>query len=350
MSDSEYGSKNSSYPENHKIVASQKNKYTQPQVSIEDFEDVEVISLRQALWFWLQRSGWSYFVRGLIWGVIVGFTAIVSASGGVVLTKIDAVEKTIAQMIDVDSSLVSAVDEHSLDKPIDILLLEVKPSDDEMLWLSRSFGGQNEIIEESTFRENLETTLVQNVLILRLNPQLNTTEVINIPVDSRVKIPGYGWGTIADANMYGGTKLVSQMVGQLLNDVTIDGYINATPKTFQKLIASGKIAINDCVRRQACSRKSEQIRRQQNTIEVIRQRLNIPGYLNSFETTFNDIEPNLNTNLSASEVMSIANFVKELDPQEIEVNLLSNYISRKTIQVDTKLASSPLNRKSASNE
>ena len=332
MSDSEHGSKNSSYPENDKIVASQKNKYTPSKVFIEDFEEIEIISLRQALWFWLQRSGWSYFARGLIWGVIVGLTAIVSASGGVALTKIDGVEKTIAQMIDVDSSLVSAMDENSLDKPIDILLLEVKPSDDEMLRLSQSFGGN-----------------IQNVLVLRLNPQSDTTEVINIPVDSRVKIPGYGWGTIADANMYGGTKLVSQMVGQLLNDVTIDSYIKATPKTFQKLIASGKIAINDCVRRQTCTSKSEQILRQQNTVEVIRQRLNIPSYLNSFETTFDKIKPNLDTNLSASEVMSIANFVKELDPQEIEVNLLPNYISGKIIQVDTKLAkTSASNNKYAS--
>ena len=321
------GDPNSPYPKKHRIVISQpRTEYLKsilsPSVVNRSRDNYHIISFRQALWFWLEHSPWFYFGCGLFWGSIIGLTAMISAGAGVALTKIDAVEKAIAKTINRDASQVEPTVKYSLDRPVNVLLLEIKPINDEMLKFSQAFAGES-----------------QTILLLKFQPQLGKTQIIYIPPDSRVKIPGYGWGTIADANLYGGTELVSQIVAQLLGNVTIDRYIRANPKTFQQLIASGKITLNHCdLRSEDCSNENEQILRQKAAAEAIRQRLNIPNYLRDFGTTLTTIQPNLDTDLSLPEAMSIANFVKELEQDKIKVNLIPNYIPSQTIELDSQLS------------
>ncbi|MCC0176059.1 LCP family protein [Waterburya agarophytonicola K14] len=273
-----------------------------------------------------KQSYWFYFTRGLFWGVIVGFTAILSASCGVALTKIDRVEKIIVRTIDRNSISTQATTSKSLTRPVNILVLEVKPSSSQITKLSPELVGDS-----------------KTILLLQFEPQSNITRIINIPTNSRVKIPDFGWGTIADANRYGGTTLVSQMVVQLMDGLTIDRYIRATPDIFQKLIASGKITLDNCNDNlRNCADLDEQILRQETAAETIRQRLNIPGYLRSFKTTLNQTKAGLDTNLSLAEAMSIANFVKELESDGITVNLVSGYEAGKTININDRLAKSQL--------
>ena len=211
--------------------------------------------------------------------------------------------------------------QHDLDRPINVLLIETKPEDGAIIQSSQGFASQS-----------------KTILLSQFDPQSNTAKIINIPVDSRVKIPGFGWGTINDANKYGGTPLVSQSVARLLNGITIDRYIEATPATFDRLISSGKITLNDCdARIEDCSNVAEQIARQETAIETIRQRLNIPTYFKSFENIWAEIQSNLDTNLSAPETRSIANFVKELESDDIRVDLVSGYTKGKSIDLNNKL-------------
>jgi polyisoprenyl-teichoic acid--peptidoglycan teichoic acid transferase len=267
-----------------------------------------------------QSSGF-YFGRGLLWGGIIGFTVIFSASCGVALTKIDAVERTIATTIKRHSVNAKSFSSNSLTRPVNILLLEVEPSQNEIIEFSQSLVGQS-----------------KTVLLLQFNPQLNTVKIINIPVNSRVKIPKFGWGTLADANKYGGTSLVSQMVIQLLGGVEIDRYFRATPSTFNKLIASGKITLNNChFDLENCDDPNLQISRQQTAVETIRQRLNIPTYFQSFQTTLGKTQADLDTNLSLREAMSVANFVKELEPDNIEVNLVPGYRAGQALDINHQL-------------
>lgn len=277
--------------------------------------------LPKKFWFSSKQSSWFYFGQGLFWGGIIGFTVIFSAGCGVALTKIDVVEKTIAQTIKRNLSPEKPVREHSLVRPVNILLLEVKPSNHEIIKFSQSSVGES-----------------KTILLLQFNPKLNTAKITNIPVDSRVKIPQFGWGTIADANKYGGTSLVSQMVTQLLNGVKIDRYLKATPATFNKLIASGKITLDNCYPDlENCHDHNLQISRQQTAVETIRQRLNIPVYFQSFQTTLSKTQSNLDTNLSVPEAMSVANFVKELESDNLEVNLIPGYRAGETLNINNQL-------------
>ena len=282
--------------------------------------------LHQPLWFWTQHSCWSYLNRGLFWGAIIGFTSVSSAIAGVALTRIDAVERFIAQRVNPSSLNSTSKKQAVLTRPLNILLVEVKSDGEEMVGLSDTFVGESKVI-----------------LLFKAKPQQNSAQVINIPTNSRVEIPGFGQGTIKDAYKIGGTKLLSETVNQLTKDSSINYYIRATPETFRKLTASGKITLEDCDSRLTnCSNKLEQIIRQQTTFKKIRQRLNIPGYLANFQTIIAQEELNLDTNISMPEIISLANFVKDLEPESIKVDLLSGYTPGKDRTRSNPIAKSSL--------
>ncbi len=280
--------------------------------------------LHQPSWFCWQHSFWSYCTRGLFWGGIIGFTAISSAIAGVALTKIDAVEQAIVQKLPTSLNRRSPK-QTILPRPINVLLLEVKDDAEQMIGFSDTFAGES-----------------KTILLLKVKPQQNLAQIINIPPNSKVEIPGFGQGTIKDAYKLGGTQLLSKTINQLNEDFTVDRYIRATPEIFRELTASGKITLQDCDSRITdCDNKGEQIIRQQTTFTTIRQRLNIPGYLASFKTAIAQTEPNLDTNISVPEIISLANFIKELDPDSLRVDLLPGYTPGKTITDSNQIAKSP---------
>ncbi len=282
--------------------------------------------LHQPLWFWTQHSCWSYLNRGLFWGAIIGFTSVSSAIAGVALTKIDAVEQFIAQKINPSYLNSTSVEQTVLTSPMNILLVEVKSGGEEKIGLSNTF------VEESKV-----------ILLLKIKPQQDSAQVINIPTNSKTEIPGFGQGTINDAYKIGGTKLLTETVNQLTKDSRVNHYISATSETFRKLTASGKITLEDCDSKITnCSNKLEQIIRQQTTFKMIRQRLNIPGYLANFQTIIAQDELDLDTNIAVPEIMSLANFIKELEPESIRVDLLPGYTPGKDKTPSNQIAKSSL--------
>lgn len=276
-------------------------------------DNIEINSLNQPLWFWRRHSQWSSFNRGIFWGGIIGFTAIASALGGAASTQIPPVEKVISNSLrGNNSSSVQPVAKPSLTRPVNLLLIEVRPD-------------SNTII-----KSNSPTDLIGNsktILLLQFKPQEHFAKVINIPTDSPVQIPGLGLGKIADSYRYGGTALVSQMVSQIMNGATIDRYVIATPQTFRKLSASGKVKLDVCNSQiKDCANKSKQISRQQTSFEAIRQHLNIPFDRANFKKTIQTTKSDLDTNISLPEIMLLANYIGELEPSNISVELPPHYI------------------------
>ena len=277
--------------------------------------------LHEPLWFWSRHSSWSYFYRGLFWGGIISFTSIFSGVLGVALTKIDIVEQAIAQRINPLAIDLQPANQTPLTSPMNVLLVEAKSSANEMVEFSHD-----------------SLTEIQTILLLKFKPESDLAEVINIPTDSVVDLPGQGQGMIKDAHSIGGTKLLSKSVSQL-TDSQVDRYVRATPKVFRQLIASGKITLESCDSRiKDCLNRSDQVSRQQTALETIRQRLNIPSYLASFKTAITEAEPNLDTNMTVPEILSLANFIKELEPNNLKVDLLADYSPGTTLQSDNQNA------------
>ncbi|MEM7761697.1 MAG: LytR C-terminal domain-containing protein [Cyanobacteria bacterium P01_A01_bin.40] len=275
----------------------------------------QITPLHQPLWFWSQHSSWSYFNRGFFWGGMISLTAVCSAIGGVALTRITPIEQAIVQRIDSNHVTPESETQSTVNNPVNVLLLEVKSDADDIIEFSEAFLGES-----------------KTVLLLKLQPQLDSAQVIYIPNNSSVTIPEFGTGTIEDAYKIGGMKLLSEVITQLVADTTIEHYVRGTSEVFQQLFASGKITLEDCdVSIRNCANQTEQVMRQQVLFNTIRQRLNIPGYYASFQTTITKLESDLDADISVEEIVSWANFIKELEPDKIDVDLLPGYTPGKAL-------------------
>jgi len=268
----------------------------------------QITSLDQPLWFWRRHSGWSYFNRGLFWGGLVSLTSIFSALGGVALTSIDAIEQQISNRLGESGGKV-AVESQTIDTPLQILLVEVKPDRDALVGFSEVSSGKS-----------------KNILLVKIEPENNFVRGVNVPGNSRVQIPGFGEGTVSDAFQMGGIKLLAQSLNQSSTEIEIDRYLATSPEVFKQLTDSGKINLPNCDPRiKNCQNLADLITRQETAFETIRQRLNIPGYFTSFKTAIAKAEPQLNTDISMPELLSMVNFIKELEPNRLTVDLLPDY-------------------------
>lgn len=259
-------------------------------------DQLEWGSIHEPRWFGNKYFYWSHFKRGLFWGTVVSFTAILSAGCGVALTKVDSIENAIAQRISSRSSPGQIAKQLPLTTPLNVLLIEVDRND---------------------------KAQIQNVLVLKLDPRIGFAKVINIPADSRIELSGGGWRTVADAYRDGGIKLISRSIEELMNDVKIDRYLKADSGVFEYLATRVKVSLTHCEQViPDCSSTSEQIQWQEGEFEVIRQRLRVPAYFTNFAQTVAKIKPNLDSNLSVQEFVSIADFVRELKGNNVSINFL----------------------------
>ncbi|MEM6614463.1 MAG: LCP family protein [Cyanobacteria bacterium P01_C01_bin.72] len=256
-------------------------------------------------------SCWSYFNRGLFWGGLVSLTAIFSAIGGMALTKIDLVEQQIANQLSGNYSRLLPETYADLNTPQQILLVEVEPKPDSLSGFSLSAVGKS-----------------KTILLLKIEPELNSAEVINIPLDTQVEVAGVGMVTIEDAYRIGGMDFLSRTVNQLSEDITVERYLQTTPEVWQQLKDSGRITLKKCDSRiRDCGDPIEQLARQSTAFETIRQRFNIPAYFSRFQTAIAKVESELDTNISESEIISVAHFIKELEPDRLKVDLWAEYDS-----------------------
>lgn len=78
----------------------------------------QVNLLQQSLRLWWRHLSWSYFTQGLFWGGLVSMTSILSAIGGVALTKIDLVNREISQVLPQNFSTSASVEDSTSATPL----------------------------------------------------------------------------------------------------------------------------------------------------------------------------------------------------------------------------------------
>jgi len=67
-----------------------------------------------------------------------------------------------------------------------------------------------------------------SILLARIDPVNYKVNILSIPRDSFVQIPGYGWQKINAANVYGGSNLVKETIANLTGE-KIDYFIEINP-------------------------------------------------------------------------------------------------------------------------
>ena len=286
----------------------------------------------------------SSFGRGLCWGGIFALTAVVSATVGASLTHFHLISTKISDLLvhhRPSGSLVPAISTQpqqiaSIARPVNLLIVGINSNDDTSLTTKASTP------ENGT-----------SILLLKFQPQENFVTITSIPEDSKVKIPEIGLGTIQEAYDRGGLEMVAQVVSQTLNNLEIDRYVKATPKTLLKLVdllggvevfvppdvdSQGKQKISSTSGWQTLNGKQtvafmlqdgqntiDRIQNQQILIEAIRQRLHHPSFATNLTQTLQTLENYLDTDLSFAEMESLLRFLHQLERDEVTVNLIPNY-------------------------
>lgn len=187
-----------------------------------------------------------------------------------------------------------------------------------------------------------KNTRSDTMILARLNLDKKTLKLLSIPRDTRVNIPGDGWDRINSAYAIGGTKLAENVVKSILN-VPIDYGVRIKEQGLKSLVeAMGGVDVNveknmnyddnwghfhvhlkkgpqHLNGEQAAGysrfRHDEEgdygrIRRQQQVIKAIQQRLTSPLVLADLEKIVNVARANVETDLTFSQLLALGNLMK----------------------------------------
>lgn len=199
------------------------------------------------------------------------------------------------------------------------------------------------------------------LLLVHLNPQSNRLNVISIPRDTRVQIPGYGMAKINQANAEGGPGLVAQTINYNLGNVQIDRYIRVNTAAFREIVdLLGGIEINVPKRMQYHDKtqnlnidlypgwqtlngdQAEQfvrfrkdnagdigrVQRQQMLLKALRDRLMNPLVVTKLPQAIRVIQRYVNTNLSTEEMLALANVGLAIKPDQLQMVMLPGRFSQ----------------------
>lgn len=74
------------------------------------------------------------------------------------------------------------------------------------------------------------------MLLVRVNPEKKTANILTIPRDTRVEIPNVGMDKINAANVVGGPMLAAEVVSRNLDYTPIDRYVRVSTGAFRELV------------------------------------------------------------------------------------------------------------------
>lgn len=259
------------------------------------------------------------FRKGLFWGVIVGVTTITSGIVGASLTFIQPINQALTLLINRIEPYDLAPTKLSLNskklppisEPINILLIEIKPLKNN----SNLFAGSYE-----------------KILLLQFEPRKPLLKVVNIPQNSRVVIPSLGMTQISKVNRYGGAKLLTKVVSQnsinlgisSQKNLNIHGYLNISNLAVEQL--SDRFTIQDFNQKifpQSGKLKTLSNWQQQKVIlKQIHQDWRSPEFADRIPQLLSELEQYIDTNLTTTQILVLANFIHQLKPEQISLTML----------------------------
>jgi LCP family protein required for cell wall assembly len=223
--------------------------------------------------------------------------------------------------------------------------------------------GIDEVPDVNQHSEEIFTGRTDTLLLVRVNPQDGTANVMSIPRDTRVQIPGYGMDKINQANVEGGPDLVAQTIGYNLGNIQIDRYVRVSTGAFREIVdLVGGIEVNvpkrmeytdhtqklyidlypgwqtlngDQAEQFARYRKDAngdigRVQRQQMLLKALRARLTNPTVIPKLPQVVRVVQRYLDTNLSLEEMLALANFSLELEASDLHMVMLPGRFSGAT--------------------
>jgi LCP family protein required for cell wall assembly len=225
-----------------------------------------------------------------------------------------------------------------LERPYQILVMGVDRVLDAPMGSPASFNGRSD-----------------SMILIRLDPNDRSLQMLSIPRDTQVPIPDYGVTKINAANVYGGASLAQDVVSEKLNGVEIDRYVRVDTSGLSALVdALGGIEVNVPKRMKykdntqklnidlyaglqilngeqaegfARFRHDEEgdigrIKRQQIVLKAVKAKIANPSVVLHLTDLINIMQKHLDSNLSFDEMMAIATFSMTLKPDQVQATSL----------------------------
>lgn len=227
---------------------------------------------------------------------------------------------------------------YRLSRPVNILIMGVDRIPQVAANSSKSFDGRSDTI-----------------LLLHLDPRDKSISLLSVPRDTKVKIPGVAFSKVGEANARGGSALAARSISSMLNNVTIDRYVRISTDAFRELVdllgqvevfvpramsytdSAQKLRINLVQGWQTLNgEQAEQfarfrndglgdvgrIGRQQSLIQAIRNRLVSPSVVVRLPEIIRLMQKYVDTNLKFEEILTLANFGLQLEPDNFKMVML----------------------------
>jgi polyisoprenyl-teichoic acid--peptidoglycan teichoic acid transferase len=285
-------------------------------------------------------------LRWLAWSAALVTTGVVSGTLGIALSWLTPLPPAIAPHADQQLSLNDLWSKgfrYNITRPVNILVMgidrvpDVPPDSPEVL------NGRSD-----------------TMLLVQVDPADNSINVLSIPRDTQVEIPGVGLTKINHANMLGGDSLAARVVSRNLSGVTIDRYVRVSTEAFRELVdllggvevfvpqrmsytdetqklyidlEQGWQTLNGDQAEQFARFRADgngdigRVQRQQQLIRALRDRITSPTVIAKLPDAIQLIQKYVDTNLSLEEMLALANFGMNLEQDNFRMVLLPGRFS-----------------------
>ncbi|PSR19146.1 LytR family transcriptional regulator [filamentous cyanobacterium CCP3] len=284
-------------------------------------------------------------VGSLLWGGVFVGTAVASAVVGAAI----ALTVPLPSFLGGDTNRASSFGDlwqagfrYQVTRPVNILVMGIDEVPDAQPTSDEVFAGRTDTL-----------------LLVRVDAEAGTLNVMSIPRDTRVEIPGFGMDKVNQANVLGGPELVAQTLGYNLGNLPIDRYVRINTAAFREMVdLVGGIEVNvpsrmeytdqtqglyidlypgwqtlngDQAEQFARYRKDSgdigRVQRQQMLLKALRERLTNPTVIPKLPQAIRVLQRYVDTNLTLEEMLAIANFGLEIESDQLQMVMLPGRFS-----------------------
>jgi polyisoprenyl-teichoic acid--peptidoglycan teichoic acid transferase len=288
---------------------------------------------------------WQKWLKRAAWTLLFGATATISATAGAALVLAIPLPKALGGHMATAplSDLWKSGFRYQVSRPVNILVMGV----DEALDIE---GAQPDSLAGRT----------DTMLLVRLDPETGSANILSIPRDTQVDIPGYGIDKVNQANVEGGAQLSAQTVSVTLGDVKIDRYVRVSTGAFREIIdqvggievfvpkamqyedktqglvidlepgwqtLNGDQAEQFARFRQDAYGDIGRVQRQQMLLKALKDRMTNPAVITQLPQIIRVLQSYIDTNLSPEEMLALAGFGLELTPESLHMVMLPGRFS-----------------------
>jgi polyisoprenyl-teichoic acid--peptidoglycan teichoic acid transferase len=217
-------------------------------------------------------------------------------------------------------------------------------------------------VPDANGKEAIFSGRSDTMLLLRIDPQDQSVNMLSIPRDTQTEVPGVGLTKINQANASGGPLLARETVSKMLNGVEVDRYVRVSTEAFRELVdllggvkiyvpkemqyedKTQKLKIDlqpgwqtlngDQAEQFARFRQDNfgdigRVQRQQALLKALREQVSNPLMIARMPSVVRSMQQYIDTNLTFEEILALVNLGLKLEPKDFNMVLLPGRFSGK---------------------